>query len=257
MVVIQARVLEEGGLEEGRGPLSQRQTCLQEWLPILVPCLVSFRHNTEAIESCLSQSGIPLGPYFCKLQVAFMYISLRRFLSGHSTIKQRSVECCSDGFPSWSVSHLHTGSPELSQSEHKVFGHLSYPKTLLVQLLSLVQWLSLILNPVSELCRQFLQPHSLIFALIYTVSAYNHSTSEPPKLKARPKAFKVSIHTFKHTTQHTKTRFHLLTHYSNRLCDKRGLVQVGEPYFPFLLYSTLQNTLLVFFLFLHYTWELK
>ena len=47
-------------------------------------------------------------------------------LSGHSAIKPRSVECCSDGCPSGSFSHLHTGSLELSQSDHQVLGHLSY-----------------------------------------------------------------------------------------------------------------------------------
>lgn len=48
-----------------------------------------------------------------------------RLQSGHFAIKPRSAECCSDGCPSRSFSHLHTGSLALSQSNHWVLGHLS------------------------------------------------------------------------------------------------------------------------------------
>ena len=48
-----------------------------------------------------------------------------RLPSGPSAIKPRSAECCSDDCPSGSFSHLHSGSLELSQSDHWVLGHLS------------------------------------------------------------------------------------------------------------------------------------
>lgn len=58
---------------------------------------------------------------------AFMCLFEERPVSGHSAIKAKSVECwCSDGCPSGSHSQLHTGSSELSQSDHLVLGHLSY-----------------------------------------------------------------------------------------------------------------------------------
>ena len=64
---------------------------------------------------------------FCKLHADFhVSFTEERLPSGHSAIKPRSVECCSDGCPSGSFSHLHTGSLELSQSDHRVLGHLSY-----------------------------------------------------------------------------------------------------------------------------------
>ena len=49
-----------------------------------------------------------------------------RLPSGHSAIKPRSMVCCSDGCPSGGFSHLHTRPLELSQSDHRVLGHLSY-----------------------------------------------------------------------------------------------------------------------------------
>ena len=45
--------------------------------------------------------------------------------SSHSAIKPRLVECCSDGCPAQTLSHLHTGSL-LWQSDRQVLGHLSY-----------------------------------------------------------------------------------------------------------------------------------
>ena len=112
-----------------------------------------------------------------------------RLLSDYSAIKSKSVECCRDGCPSGSFSHLHTESLKLSQSDHQVLGHLSYegPSPLIAQFgrvassrkspgcskrlpfknygdhcalekkcfalpRSVPQH-----NPVSELCRQFLQ----------------------------------------------------------------------------------------------------
>jgi hypothetical protein len=42
--------------------------------------------------------------------------------SGHSTIKAWLVECCRDGCPSGRFSHLHRGTLELCQSDHRVLG---------------------------------------------------------------------------------------------------------------------------------------
>lgn len=72
-----------------------------------------------------------------KLQASYpVSFTEERLPSGHSAIKPMSVECYSDGWPSGSYSHLHTGSLELSQSDHQVLGHLSYqgPSTPIAQL---------------------------------------------------------------------------------------------------------------------------
>ena len=142
---------------------------------------------------------------FCKLQAGFrVTFTEERLPSGHSAIKPRSVECCSDDCPSGSFSHLHTGSLELSQSDHRVLGHLSYQgpsppiaqfgwtassrKTLQALFTNCLknseghrnlQCSSFFLafprpvpwhNPVSELCKQFLWPHGLVL-LRYALSA--------------------------------------------------------------------------------------
>lgn len=52
---------------------------------------------------------------------AFMYFAVKR----HSAIKPRSIEGCSDVCPSGTLSHLDTGSLDLSQSDHWVLGHLT------------------------------------------------------------------------------------------------------------------------------------
>ena len=44
--------------------------------------------------------------------------------SGHSNIKAWLVESCRDGCPSGRFSHLHKGTLELCQSDHRVPGHL-------------------------------------------------------------------------------------------------------------------------------------
>ena len=132
-----------------------------------------------------------------------------RLLSGHCGIKPRSVECLSDVCPCGSFSHLHTGSLELSQSDYRYLGHLSYqgPSPPIAQFgrleassrksagcsKLLLFWnsgghsalgnlqcsrISFVAfprsvprhNPVFELCRQFLRPHGLVFALICIVS---------------------------------------------------------------------------------------
>ena len=53
-------------------------------------------------------------------------VDLTLMKSGHSAINPKLVECCSDGCPSGSFSHLHTGSLKLCQSDHQVLGHLPY-----------------------------------------------------------------------------------------------------------------------------------
>lgn len=59
---------------------------------------------------------------------AFMCLFEERPASGHSDVKPKSVECCSDSCPCGSHSQIHTGSLELSQSDHLVRGHLRSPQ---------------------------------------------------------------------------------------------------------------------------------
>ena len=128
--------------------------------------------------------------------------------SGHSTIKVWLEECCSDGCPSGRFSHLHRGTLEPCQSDHRVIGHLpdQGPSPLNAQfgwaagsrksiggskllpfkndrghcvLRELRRCRQLLApfprsvhrhNPISELYGQFLRPHNLFFLLIYTVN---------------------------------------------------------------------------------------
>ena len=121
------------------------------------------------------------------------------------------MKCCKDGCPSGRFSHLHRGTLELCQSDHWVLGHLpdqgpSPPIAQFVRAVSSSKSLGgskllplkndggpcvlgdlqcckkMLLpfprsvprhNPVSELYRQFLRPHGLVFALTCTV---NHGT---------------------------------------------------------------------------------
>ena len=52
---------------------------------------------------------------------AVVHFSEEWLPSGHSTIK---VECSRDGCPFGSFSHLHRGTLELCQIDHRVLGHL-------------------------------------------------------------------------------------------------------------------------------------
>ncbi len=56
----------------------------------------------------------------------FFYFANSKFPSGHSDIKLRLVECCSDGCPSASFSHLHTWSLELNQWMSGSWSHLPW-----------------------------------------------------------------------------------------------------------------------------------
>ena len=113
------------------------------------------------------------------------------------------VECCRDGCPSIRFSHLNRGTLELCQIDHRVLGHLpdqgpspstaqfgraastrkslGGSKLILIKnggghcVLGNLQCCRHLLvpfsrsvprhNPISELYRQFLQPHGLVFAL--------------------------------------------------------------------------------------------
>ena len=112
----------------------------------------------------------------------------------HSTIKAWLVECCRDGCLSGRFAHLHRGTLELCQSEHRVLGHLpdQGPSPPIAQfgrtassrkslggskLLCLRMMEANPLprsvprhNPVSELYGHFLWPHVLVFALTCTVN---------------------------------------------------------------------------------------
>ena len=122
---------------------------------------------------------------------------------GHSTIKTWLVKCCRDGCPFGRFSHLHRGTLEPCQSDHRVLGHLpdQGPSPPIAQfgwaassrkslggskllpfkndgghcVLGDLQCCRIFLvpfprsvpwhNPVSELYGQFLRPHGLVFAL--------------------------------------------------------------------------------------------
>ena len=62
---------------------------------------------------------------FGKLQVGCYVSFTEEWLpSDHSTVKAGLVECCRDGCLSVNFSHLHRGTLELCQSDHRVLGHL-------------------------------------------------------------------------------------------------------------------------------------
>ena len=62
---------------------------------------------------------------FCKRKASCHVPFFEKWLlSGQSTIKIWLVECCRDGCPSGSFSHLLRGTLELCQSYHWVLGHL-------------------------------------------------------------------------------------------------------------------------------------
>ena len=113
-------------------------------------CLVSFRHGAQnwgqssSISSILVSSNQKIlfltvwQPFRVFLETPsglsrVFPVTEERLPSGHFAMKPRSVEHCSDGCPSGSVSHLHTGSLELGQSDHRILSHLSYE--------ALVPWL--------------------------------------------------------------------------------------------------------------------
>ncbi len=65
--------------------------------------------------------------FFSKLHAGFrVSCTEERLPSGHSAIKPRLVEGCSDGWPSTTFSHLPNASLELSHSDHWVLLYLSH-----------------------------------------------------------------------------------------------------------------------------------
>ena len=131
--------------------------------------------------------------------------------SGHSIIKAWLVECCREGCPSGRFSHLHRGSLELCQTDHRVLGHLpdqgpfpsidqfgraantrkslggskllSFKNDGVHCVLKDLQCCRNVLvplplsvprhNPVSEVYGQFLRPHGLVFGLTCNVNCGN------------------------------------------------------------------------------------
>ncbi len=63
-------------------------------------------HQTR--EYCFSGSEGPLGAFFLQIASVFSCVfTEERIESCHTTIKPRSMECCSDVCPSVDFSHLH------------------------------------------------------------------------------------------------------------------------------------------------------
>ncbi len=62
-------------------------------------------HQTR--ESCFSQSEGPLGAFLQIPSVFSCVFTEERIASGHTSIKHRLVECCSDVCPSVGFSYLH------------------------------------------------------------------------------------------------------------------------------------------------------
>ena len=94
------------------------------------PILFFVRPENLVSHSLESHSGA-----FLQTASRLLCLSLRRGFCLATAIKLRSVECCTDGFPSGRFSHPQTGSLERSQTDHLVLGHLSYegPSHLIAQ----------------------------------------------------------------------------------------------------------------------------
>lgn len=88
-----------------------------------------YLQHWDNITQMMSSSWFP--PYRCLNSNNYFSHSLvvffanSKFPSGHSDIKLRLVECCSDGCPSASFSHLHTWSLELNQWMSGSWSHLT------------------------------------------------------------------------------------------------------------------------------------
>ncbi len=169
----------------------------QSWFPSNMVLRIEV-HQTR--ESCFSESEGPLGAVLQIPSVFSCVFTEERIESGHTTIKPRSVECCSDVCPSVGFSHLHIWSWSSTRVTIR-FLVTSLDKAVLHQLLSLagrpalgrvlvvpnifhlrITEATVLLgtfsaaeiiafprsvpqyNPVSELCRQFLWLHGLVFA---------------------------------------------------------------------------------------------
>ncbi len=102
---------------------------LQTWLRIEV-------YQTR--ESCFSQSEGPLGAFLQIPSVFSCVFTEERIEFGHTAIKPRSVECCSDVCPSVSFSNLHIWSWSSTRVTIR-FLVTTLTKALLHQLLSLAK----------------------------------------------------------------------------------------------------------------------
>ncbi len=89
-------------------------------------------------ESCFSESEGPLGAFLQIPSVFSCVFTEERIEFGHTAIKPRSVECCSDVCPSVGFSHLHIWSWSSTRVTIR-FLVTSITKSLLHQLLSLAR----------------------------------------------------------------------------------------------------------------------
>ncbi len=107
----------------------------QSWFPSTMMFGIEV-HQTR--EPCFSKSKGPLGAFFF-LQIPSGFLCVfteEKIESGHTTIKPRSVECCSDARPSVDFCHLHIWSWSSTRVTIS-FLVTSIDKALLHQLLSL------------------------------------------------------------------------------------------------------------------------
>ncbi len=107
----------------------------QSWFPSNMMLRIEV-HQTR--ESCFSQSEGPLVAFLLILSVFSCVYTEERIEFGHTAIKPRSVECCSDVCPSVSFSNLHIWS---WSSTRVTIGFMvtTLTKALLHQLVSLVK----------------------------------------------------------------------------------------------------------------------
>ncbi len=107
----------------------------QSWFPSNMMLRIEVNQTRE---SCFSQSDDPLGAFLKIPSVFSCVFTEERIESGHTDIKPRSVECCSDVCPSVGFSHLYIWSRSSTRVTIK-FLVTTLTKALLHQLLSLAR----------------------------------------------------------------------------------------------------------------------
>ncbi len=107
----------------------------QSWFPSNMMLRIEV-HQTR--ESCFSQSEGPLGAFLQIPGVFSCVFTEVRIEFGHTAIKPRSVECCSDVCPSVDLSCLHIWSWSSTRVTIRFFV-TTLTKALLHQLLSLAR----------------------------------------------------------------------------------------------------------------------
>ncbi len=106
----------------------------QSWFPSNMMLRIEV-HQTR--EYCFSESEGPLGAFFVQIPSVFSCVfTEERIEFGHTAIKTRSVECCSDVCPSVDFSYLHIWSWSSTRVTIR-FLVTTLTKALLHQLLSL------------------------------------------------------------------------------------------------------------------------